>query len=684
MSSSRNKTLLNNTFVFMIGSIGSKFIQFFLVPLYTYTLTTEEFGVTELVLTAAGLLQPLFSMSIADGLLRFGLDKNLSKEQVKRCALILTFIGTLLSFILIPLFQLERTINRWIFFFLAIMTARIYRDIFAINLKIYDKNKLFAIDSILYTFELCICSFIFLVPLKMGIEGYFWANIVANVLSALFLIVAGTPFKGVFSIKTDYKLLKEIAIYSLPMIINGLSWWIANSSNRFMISYFMTDSDVGIYSVASKIPLFISTFTGVFCQAWIISAVVEFDSEQNKQFYSTTFNRYAFVLLFFSSLLIAIVQPFMHLYVSQEFEIAWRYTPFLILSTVFSSIAAFYAGIYAAAKKNINVMFTTLLGAFLNIGLNYWLIPHIGVMGAAIATMLSWGAIFVIRYFDVQHFFSFSIDKKMLALASSLVLAEGILIIYGGNLGFVISIIIITLLCYVFKNYFKEIKDKVMRILKTSLGGVKKNLRKLLRVPKNKRDREKLLNKDFTIIASNCTAGILYHELRLKFLSPTINLYMEGSDFVKFCTRIHYYLNVEMSQVEQTEKKYPVVRLDDITLYCVHYNSFEEVKQKWNERKKRICWDNVFFMMAMRDGATQQDVEAFDKLPYKNKVVFVNKPMPQLKSAYFIPNTALSTKEGAWHSVEALTTFKGSFTGLRYIDDFDFVRFFNEGQWWSK
>ena len=160
----------------------------------------------------------------------------------------------------------------------------------------------------------------------------------------------------------------------------------------------------------------------------------------------------------------------MHLYVSQEFEIAWRYTPFLILSTVFSSIAAFYAGIYAAAKKNINVMFTTLLGAFLNIGLNYWLIPHTGVMGAAIATMLSWGAIFVIRYFDVQHFFSFSIDKKMLALASSLVLAEGILIIYGGNWGFVISIII-TLLCYVFKNYFKEIKDKVMRILKTSLGG---------------------------------------------------------------------------------------------------------------------------------------------------------------------------------------------------------------------
>ena len=71
-----------------------------------------------------------------------------------------------------------------------------------------------------------------------------------------------------------------------------------------------------------------------------------------------------------------------------------------------------------------------------------------------------------------------------------------------------------------------------------------------MRVPKNKRDRKRLVNKDFTIIASNCTAGILYHELGLKFLSPTINLYMEGDDFVKFCTNINYYLNVEMSQVE--------------------------------------------------------------------------------------------------------------------------------------
>ncbi len=220
-----------------------------------------------------------------------------------------------------------------------------------------------------------------------------------------------------------------------------------------------------------------------------------------------------------------------------------------------------------------------------------------------------------------------------------------------------------------------------MNKLERLMEGAK---RKILRIKKNRKDRKRLKNRDFTIIASNCIAGILYHELRIPFLSPTINLYIEAADFVKFCSNLKHYIDAEMSLVDQRENSYPVVRLDDITLYCMHYKSFEEVKYAWNKRKKRIQWGNMFFMMTMRDGATIQDIEAFDKLPYKNKVAFVNQPMPQLKSAYVIPNTSLSTQPNAWHSVESLTTFKGPFTGLRYIDDFDFVRFFNEGQWWSK
>ena len=213
--------------------------------------------------------------------------------------------------------------------------------------------------------------------------------------------------------------------------------------------------------------------------------------------------------------------------------------------------------------------------------------------------------------------------------------------------------------------------------------SIKKNVRKYLRLPRNIKDRLRLRNKDFTLITSNCVGGIIYHELGLPFLSPTINLYMEASDFVRFCSDMNHYLNAPITQVHDKNTTYPVARIKDITIHCVHYSSFDCFVDIWNRRKERIREDNIFFMMTMRDGCTYEDIKKFDALPYKNKVVFVNRVMPEISSAYLIPGTILSTKDD-YHSVDALTTFKGKFTGLRYIDDFDYVRFLNEGQWWKK
>lgn len=81
--------------------------------------------------------------------------------------------------------------------------------------------------------------------------------------------------------------------------------------------------------------------------------------------------------------------------------------------------------------------------------------------------------------------------------------------------------------------------------------------------------------------------------------------------------------------------------------------------------------------MTERDGCTEDDIKNFDALPHKNKVVFVHKPMPEYKSAVYLPGTELDGVDGQW--VRPLTSYKGSLTGRRYIDDFDYVSFFNNG-----
>ena len=147
-----------------------------------------------------------------------------------------------------------------------------------------------------------------------------------------------------------------------------------------------------------------------------------------------------------------------------------------------------------------------------------------------------------------------------------------------------------------------------------------------------------------------------------------------AKDFIKFCQNLEYYLSCEIKPVTQDEYDYPVASIDDILLYCMHFNSFDEVKEKWERRKKRVNYDNLFFIMSERDGCDESTILDFDNLPYENKVIFVHKPMPNIKSAYYIPNT--ETPENGVNCVVPLTnTVPGE--DKRYIDNFDYISFLN-------
>jgi uncharacterized protein (DUF1919 family) len=205
---------------------------------------------------------------------------------------------------------------------------------------------------------------------------------------------------------------------------------------------------------------------------------------------------------------------------------------------------------------------------------------------------------------------------------------------------------------------------------------IKKLYRNILRIRINNKNKKRLKNTDFSIISSNCLGGVIYHELHLQFKSPTINMYIEAKDFIKFCKNLEFYLKQELKYLNCDEDGHPIVELYDIKLHCIHYKDFEEVKQCWNKRVKRVNLDNLFFIMRERDGCTYQDIIEFDKLPYKNKVIFVHKEMPEIKSAYYIKNTEVNDDPN--NKIIGLTAYEGIYTGKRYIDEFDYVGFLNK------
>lgn len=149
--------------------------------------------------------------------------------------------------------------------------------------------------------------------------------------------------------------------------------------------------------------------------------------------------------------------------------------------------------------------------------------------------------------------------------------------------------------------------------------------------------RRRFTGSEPTIISCNCTGGILYHELGIAFASPTINLYMMCEDFIKFCENMKYYLSLDIEEYDgEVKRDYPLGKLGDLVIYFVHYESLEQAREKWNERKKRINWENIYIIATDRDGFNQELLERFEALLWKNKKIFTHLPHGDCKDAVYI------------------------------------------------
>ena len=183
--------------------------------------------------------------------------------------------------------------------------------------------------------------------------------------------------------------------------------------------------------------------------------------------------------------------------------------------------------------------------------------------------------------------------------------------------------------------------------------------------------RLRLKNRQPTIIASNCIGTFIYYDMKLRFNSPTINLSFDMNDYVRFLENLPWYLEQEVVPCEDNRFDYPCGMVEDVQIRFNHYKTFEEAADKWNERKQRIDWDNLFIIGIDGDDCTYESLRQFNALPYPNKVVFTHKPYPEFSSAYYLPGFE------DMGGIGRTTDFKDQFLIRRYMDQFDYISFLN-------
>ena len=172
--------------------------------------------------------------------------------------------------------------------------------------------------------------------------------------------------------------------------------------------------------------------------------------------------------------------------------------------------------------------------------------------------------------------------------------------------------------------------------------------------------KARLKNFDFSIISSNCNGAFMYYDLGLQYLSPTVNLTIGMNDFIKMIGNLKYYMSLEMKKLEENYL-YPTAMLGDIKVNLVHYRTFEEGFKKWEERKRRINWNNLFIVGTERWDCNYETIKSFEQLPY-NKVFFTHVEYPEFKSAYYIKGFEDQKQLGV------LVDYKNQFLLRRYLD----------------
>ena len=471
------KKLATNTLIFAIGTFSSKVLSFLLMPFVTRMLKTGDYGSADLIQQTANVLIPIVFLQINSAALRFALDKESNKADVFTVGIRTTVKGFIVFLLFAyPMSKIEINdfkFGQYVVLIYAFVLISGTRQLCQQFVRGCGHVKTFAIDGIIATTTTLLFNLLFLGPFHWGITGYVVAIIASDACSIIFFFVTQKLWRFVKVKGVDKKTKWDMLKYSIPLMPTIILWWIINVSDRFMVTYFIDSSANGLYTAASKIPNFVIMFSSIFIDAWQLSAVDEYDKEGTADFFTKVFRVYSGGIFTIASALILLCQLFTRILVAKSYYDSWQFVPVLVIATSMSCLVNFLASVYMAEKKSVMAMVTALSGALTNVVLNLILIPRMGAVGAAVATVISFVVVFAARGVNTRRFIKINF-KTPVILGEIAILAAQCVVMLVMKSGIKMYIIEAVLLCGMFIFNLEPIKELLGLVLDKFLKKNKK------------------------------------------------------------------------------------------------------------------------------------------------------------------------------------------------------------------
>lgn len=467
--SSAYKKLGANISLFAISSFGTKIIGFLLVPLYTSYLSTGEYGTADMLSTIVSILLPIFSLDIADGVIRYVLDKKNNATSVLLIAIKIISIGSCLLFILLAISRFLGFLKvpdfYYIYLFLSFVSTCLY-NIFVNYLKGKERITVLVIAGLMCSLLNAGCNILFLTKFGCGVNGYLFASIISTVVPTLYLIVYAwrSGYLTLEVVKIDKVLQRQMILYSSPLILNGLAWWVNNYLDRFFVTLICGISATGLLSVSYKIPSILSMLQTIFNQAWSLSAIQEFDPNDKNGFIGNIYNYLSCIMTISCSMILLLNIVLAKILYANDFFISWRYTGMLVIANLIGGMSICISGVFNAVKDTKTLANTTIVGGIVNTILNVILIPFFSVQGAVIATAISNVVIWAWRILKARSYIKLEINLSRDIISYVAVTIQSIVGLTSSHL-YPIQILILFFIVLMYRQELIHLSDILSRRL---------------------------------------------------------------------------------------------------------------------------------------------------------------------------------------------------------------------------
>lgn len=465
------RQFIKETFIYGIATIIPRVLNFLLVPLHTQSLPVTDYAENTTFYVYAAFFNVLLTYGMETSFFRFFTDRK-QKDRVLGTATISLLITT--AFVFVVLFAQAAPVAAFVgmstYHFTLLLGVLLCDTLVVIpfaHLRASGKANRFTSLKLLNVGLYTGLNLVFLwwTPRTDGlflqddpVQYVFIANFVASATVFLFVL----PFYFRLSWQWSRPMQRQMLRYGAPIMIAGLAFVVNENLDKLLIRHYIDDATMGAYSGCYKLAVFMT----LFVQAFRLGAEPFFFKYAKQKDAPKV---YALILKYFvicgCVLLIGVcvfLEPLKELLIRNErYWIAIQIVPIVLLANLFFGIYHNLSVWYKITDRTQIGMYISVGGALATIGLNVWLIPSIGFMGAAWATLLTYGAMATVSYLLSRRYYPIPYDMGRLALylLTSIGIAGVYIYQFAGSLylGTLMLFVFLLLSFFLEKNELKQL-----------------------------------------------------------------------------------------------------------------------------------------------------------------------------------------------------------------------------------